>query len=68
MFASLNHHDGTLYKKHSITGGVAKIENCPDHCFIFNDAVNDVKCPELLDKQWYLDIAKDRLKGFGVAL
>lgn len=49
-------------------GTISKIENCPEHCFIFNDAVNGVTCPPLLDKQWYVDIAKERLKGFGVMI
>lgn len=68
VFASVNHRDGTLYKKHAVTGGIAKIDSCPEHCFIFNDEVNGVSCPDLLDKQWYVDLAKDRLKGFGVRL
>lgn len=68
VFASVNASDGTLYKKHASTGSVAKIENCPEHSFIFNDEVNGVKCPALLGKQWYLDTAKERLKGFGMTL
>lgn len=66
VFASLNPLDGTIYKKHVTKGSVEKIENCPEHSFIFNDEVNGVQCPPLLDKQWYVNIAKDRLKGFGV--
>ena len=66
VFASINADDGTLYKKHATTGRVAKIENCPEHSFIFNDEANGVRCPDLLDKEWYLRVAQERLKGFGV--
>lgn len=68
VFASIDDADGTLYKKHATTGSVAKIENCPEHSFIFNDEVNGMKCHPKLDKQWYIDTAKERLKGFGVCL
>ncbi len=68
VFASLNPTDGGLYKKHAEKGTFAKMEGTPEHCFIFNDEVKGVKVPELLDKQWYVATAKDRLKGFGVHL
>ena len=43
-----------------------KFGNTPDHCFIFNDSVVGVKTPPELDRQWYIDLAKKRLKQFGV--
>lgn len=50
----------------SLTGRPAKIPNSPEHCFIYNDKVNGVEVPKLLDKQWYIDFATKRLKDFGV--
>ena len=66
VFASRNDDDGTFYKKHAETGSFEKVEGCPEHCFTFNDSVNGVKCPSVLDKQWYIDTAKDRLQGYGI--
>lgn len=65
VFASKDINDGGLWK---VKGAdkKEKIEGTPEHCFIFNDEVNGVKCPAKLDKQWYINTAKDRLKGFGV--
>ena len=50
-------------------GKPEKFADTPDHCFVYNDAVDDgVKVPKNLDKQWYIDAAKRRLSQFGVAV
>ena len=52
------HKDGRIERK--------KFGNTPDKCFIFNDEVVGVKCPEELDKGWYIAEARKRLKHFGL--
>lgn len=45
----------------------AKFGNTPDHCYIENGDIRDVKVHEAsftLDKQWYIDLAKKRIKDF----
>lgn len=64
-FASLDSNDGGLWKV-KVSGEIAKIEGTPEHSFIWNDEVNGVKVPSKLDKQWYINVAKKRLKDFGV--
>ena len=67
VFASKNTRDGIIYKcKHD--GKKDKIGNTPEQCFINNDNIIGVKCPEKLDKQYYVNLAKDRIKKFGVTL
>lgn len=66
IFASTDENDQGVVKVHATTGRPAKISNSPEHCFIFNDEVNGVKVPKKLDKAWYIDLAKKRLKDFGV--
>lgn len=66
LFASRIESDAGVVKVHATTGKPAKIPNSPEHCFIYNDGVNGVKCPRKLDKQWYVDMAYKRLKDFGV--
>ena len=43
-----------------------KFGNTPDKCFIYNEPVVGVKCPEELDKDWYIAEARKRLKHFGL--
>ena len=64
-FASKLSSDGGLTKKHAKTGRTAKVEGTPEHCFLINYNVNGWECPKNLDKQWYIDTAKKRLKDFG---
>ena len=40
----------------------------PDHCFIENSDVREMPVPELLDKQWYIDLAKKRLGDYGICV
>ena len=65
VFASKNITDGGLWKVKN-DGSIAKVEGTPEHCFIYNDAVNGKKCPSVVDKQWYVNTAKSRLKDFGL--
>lgn len=43
---------------------VEKIANTPDKCFIFNDEVRGVKCPKELNKEYYINLAKEQLADF----
>lgn len=43
-----------------------KFANTPDRCFIDNGDIKGVKVSAILDKQWYIDLAKERLKQYGV--
>lgn len=65
-FASRDRSDGGLEKLHATTGRKAKLEGTPDHAFLVNGSVNGLKCPPKLDKYWYINVAKERLRSFGV--
>lgn len=69
VFASKDPKDGRLLKCRTLTDGTyqeAKFGKTPDKCFIVNDDITDMKCPDQLDRQWYIDYAKRRLEGFGI--
>lgn len=68
VFASNDEKDGRLLKNGGKRGKPEKFGNTPEHCFIFNDSVEGVKIPPTLDKQWYIKLAKKRLKDYGVAV
>ena len=65
VFASKNDSDGGLIKYHAKTGRPAKVANSPEHCFIYSESVTNVKTPEHLDRDWYINLAYKRLKEFG---
>lgn len=66
IFASKHTSDAGVRKVHATTGRPAKLQNSPEHCFIWNDEVNGVKVPSKLDKGWYIEFAHKRLRDFGV--
>lgn len=65
-FASLDPTDGGLQKQHGTTRNYAKLESTPEHAFLWNDAIDGAACPDKLDKQWYINEARKRLRDFGV--
>lgn len=66
VFASKNQSDGGLMMIHAKTKNPAKISETPEHAFLYNDSVEGIKCPEQLDKKWYIELAKKRLADFGM--
>ena len=66
VFASKDIQDGRLLRCGGKKTKGEKFGNTSEHCFIFNDSVVGVKVPQTLDKQWYINLAKKRLKDFGV--
>lgn len=68
VFASNSQDDGRLLKRKKVKTKGEKFGNTPDHCFICNDDVCGVKTPQTLDKGWYIDLAKKRLKQFGIVV
>lgn len=66
VFASSSQDDGRLLKRKQVKPKGEKFGNTPDHCFIWNDDVCGVKVSPNLDRTWYIDLAKKRLKQFGI--
>ena len=77
VFASKSERDGLIqkvklrYKK--IEAGLTvpdtpkfdKFANTPEKCFMENGNIVDVKVPSKLDKQYYIELAHERLRQFG---
>ena len=68
VFASNRPTDGRLLKRKAVKPKGEKFGDTPDHCFVYNDSVVDVITPPELDRQWYIDLAKKRLKQYGIAV
>lgn len=65
-FASTNKNHGDLRKKHSETGSYEKLSLTSEHNFIDNGDIRNIKVPEFLDINYYINLAKKRLEDFGV--
>lgn len=64
-FASTDVRDGGL-TKYNRKGQAFKVAGSSEHCFVWNENVEGVKCPSKLDKSFYLAMAEKRLQEFGV--
>lgn len=66
VFASKDMKDGRLLKCDGSRGKPEKFGNTPDHCFIENGCMDGRTVPKKLDREWYINLAKKRLKAFGI--
>ncbi|MGL5766304.1 MAG: hypothetical protein ACRCX8_11755 [Sarcina sp.] len=64
VFASRSRSDTGVFKLHVKKDTADKIANTPEKCFILNGDINGVKISRRLDRQYYIDIAKKRIKDF----
>ena len=64
VFASRSRRDPGVYKLKKDKYTKDKIGGTPERCFIENGDIKGIKVPRKLDKQWYIDTAKKRIKDF----
>lgn len=65
VYASLDKNDTYLGKCEESGGSIIKFQDTPEHCFIYNKDVRDIPLSCKLDKEWYVKMAKERLRQFG---
>lgn len=68
VFASKKSNDTYIGKCKSIGSTCEKFGNTPEHCFIDNSDITKKIVPEKLNREWYINLAKQRLDQFGVDL
>ena len=66
VFASKRDSDSYIGKQKTEGATIEKFANTPEHCFINNDDVKELSVSNRLDKNWYIKLAKERLRQFGV--
>ena len=64
VFASKRNSDGGLYKLHNSKDKPDKFPSTPVNCFIDNEDVNGKSVPDKLDRQFYINMAKERVQGY----
>lgn len=65
VFASKDKWDTGLYKLHRNKTKPDKFPSTPLKCFIVNDDVNGMDVPCKLDREFYINMAKERVSKFG---
>jgi len=65
-FSSKDENDKGISKLHKETNTREKISGSHDHVFIDNGSMVGVKTPSKLDKSWYIDLAINRIREFGL--
>lgn len=66
VFASRDKSDSYIGKQKKKGATIEKFANTPEHCFIVNTDVKEAKVPKNLDRNWYINLTKERLIQFGV--
>lgn len=66
VFASVDKNKGGLFKLHNDKEKPDKFPSTPENLFIINENVNDMSVPKELDRNFYINMAKERLEKFGV--
>lgn len=64
VFASRSRKDLGVYKLKKGKETKDKIGGTPERCFIDNSDIKGMNVPRKLDRQWYIDAAKKRIKDF----
>lgn len=63
VFASRSRKDGIVYKCKN-GGKPEKFASCPNHCKIVNWNIQGMNVPTWLNKQWYIEMAWNRINSF----
>lgn len=66
IFASTDHRDSPV-QKFKGEEQLFKFSNTSEHSFIENGDITDMKVPKKLDKQFYINMAKERLNQYGIS-
>lgn len=66
VFASKDKNDGGLYKLHIKKTKSDKFPSTPVRCFIDNEDINGKSVPSKLDREFYINMAKERVRGYGI--
>ena len=67
VFTSKDDMDTYLGKSKGEGCTIEKFASCPDHCRVVNTDITNERVPYWLDREWYVNEAKKRLKDkFGV--
>ena len=65
VFATTYRQCGSIMKVKVKKGNAEKFANTPQYAYLENGDIRGKKVPDHLDRQWYIDLAHERLRQFG---
>jgi len=65
VFATTYRECGSICKVKPHKGNAEKFANTPQYCYLENGDIRGKKVFSHLDRQWYIDLAHERLRQFG---
>lgn len=65
VFATTHRKYGSICKVKTNKANAEKFANTPVYCYLENGDIRGWKVPDYLDRQWYIDLAHERLRQFG---
>lgn len=65
VFATTVRKYGSIMKVKVKKGNSEKFANTPQYCYVDNGDINGKSIPNHLDRQWYIELAHERLRQFG---
>lgn len=65
VFATTVRKYGSIMKVKVKKGNAEKFANTPQYCYVDNGDINGKSIPSHLDRQWYIELAHERLRQFG---
>ncbi len=65
VFATTVRKYGSIMKVKVKKGNAEKFANTPQYCYVDNGDINGKSIPIHLDRQWYIELAHERLRQFG---
>lgn len=68
VFASADSSDTYIGKCKEKDATIEKFANTPQCCFIENGDIKNMSVPSKLNRQWYVDLTKERLSQYGVKI
>lgn len=66
VFATTHRGYGSICKVKPTKGNGEKFANTPQYCYMINGDIRGMKVFNHLDRQWYIQTSKERLRQFGV--
>ncbi len=65
VFATTHKSYGSICKVKTNKANAEKFANTPVYCYLENGDIRGRRVPSYLDRQWYIDLAHERLRQFG---